>query len=156
MGVHTQTRGSWDPRGGFARIRDFGLAMSTTRSALTEEDIRTLVKGVSAAERAAAAYKLCQTIDGTELSDEDRDAAAEILRVMAADAAGMVRRALVVTLKSSPLVPRDVALKLARDVEEISLPMLSFSPVFEDDDLARIVRLGGPVRQLAIARRPML
>jgi uncharacterized protein (DUF2336 family) len=130
--------------------------MATTRSALTDEDIRTLVKGVSAAERAAAAYKLCQTIDDTELSDEDREAAAEILRVMAADAAGMVRRALVVTLKSSPLVPRDVALKLARDVEEISLPMLNFSPVFLDEDLARIVRLGGPVRQLAIARRPML
>jgi uncharacterized protein (DUF2336 family) len=130
--------------------------MATTRSALTEEDIRTLVRGVSAAERAAAAYKLCQTINDAELSDEDRTAAAEILRVMAADAAGMVRRALVVTLKASPLVPRDVALRLARDVEEISLPMLSFSPVFEDSDLARIVRLGGPVRQLAIARRPML
>jgi uncharacterized protein (DUF2336 family) len=130
--------------------------MATTRSALTEEDIRTLVKGVTAAERAGAAYKLCQTIDEAELSDEDRTAAAEILRVMADDAAGMVRRALVVTLKASPLVPRDVALKLARDVEEISLPMLSFSPVFEDADLARIVRLGGPVRQLAIARRPML
>ena len=130
--------------------------MATTRSALTEEDIRTLVKGVSPAERAAAAHKLCEAIDDNELSDEDRTAAAEILRVMAADAAGMVRRALVVTLKASPLVPRDVALTLARDVEEISLPMLSFSPVFEDADLARIVRLGGPVRQLAIARRPML
>jgi uncharacterized protein (DUF2336 family) len=130
--------------------------MATTRSALTEEDIRTLVKGVSAAERAEAAYKLCRTIDDAELCDEDRTAAAEILRVMASDAAGLVRRALVVTLKSSPMVPRDVALKLARDVEEISLPMLTFSPVFEDADLAQIVRLGGPVRQLAIARRPML
>lgn len=130
--------------------------MATTRSALTEEDIRTLVKGVTAADRAAAAHKLCETIDSTELSEEDREAAAEILRVMATDAAGMVRRALVATLKASPLVPRDVALKLARDVEEISLPMLSFSPVFEDSDLAEIVRLGGPVRQLAIARRPRL
>ncbi len=130
--------------------------MATTRSALTDEDIRTLVRGVSAAERAAAAQKLCQTIHDTDLSDEDRTAAAEILRVMAADAAGMVRRALVMTLKASPLVPRDVALQLARDVEEISLPMLNFSPVFLDEDLARIVRLGGPVRQLAIARRPIL
>jgi uncharacterized protein (DUF2336 family) len=75
---------------------------------------------------------------------------------MAADAAELVRRALVVTLKDSPLVPRDVALKLARDVENISLPMLNCSPVFLDSDLAEIVRLGGPVRQLAIARRPML
>ena len=130
--------------------------MATTRSALTEEDIRTLVKGVTAAERAAAAYKLCQSIDDARLSDEDREAAAEILRVMAADAAELVRRALAVTLKESLLVPRDVALKLSRDVEEICLPMLSFSPVFEDARPRRIVRLGGPARQLAIARRPML
>jgi uncharacterized protein (DUF2336 family) len=130
--------------------------MATTRSALTEEDIRTLVKGATADERAQAAYKLCTVIDEARLSDEDREAAAEILRVMAADTAEMVRRALVVMLKSSPLVPRDVALKLARDVEYISLPMLSCSPVFLDSDLAEIVRLGGPVRQVAIARRPML
>jgi uncharacterized protein (DUF2336 family) len=130
--------------------------MATTRSALTEEDIRTLVKGVTADERAAAAYKLCRTIDTAPLSDEDREAASEILRVMASDAAELVRRALVVTLKESPLVPRDVALRLARDVENISLPMLNCSPVFLDSDLTEIVRLGGPVRQLAIARRPML
>ncbi|WP_372786929.1 DUF2336 domain-containing protein [Phenylobacterium sp.] len=130
--------------------------MSTTRSALTDEDIRTLVKGATATERAAAANKLCRTIDTAPLSDEDRETAAEILRVMAADAAELVRKALAVTLKDSPLVPRDVALKLARDVESIALPMLNCSPVFTDDDLAEIVRLGGPVRQLAIARRPML
>jgi uncharacterized protein (DUF2336 family) len=130
--------------------------MATTRSALTEEDIRTLVKGATADERAGAAYKLCRTIDTARLSDEDREAACEILRVMAADAAELVRRAVVVTLKESSLVPRDVALRLARDVENISLPMLNCSPVFLDSDLIEIVRLGGPVRQLAIARRPML
>ena len=43
--------------------------MATTRSALTEEDIRTLVRGATADERAAAAYKLCRTIDQTPLSD---------------------------------------------------------------------------------------
>ena len=130
--------------------------MSTTRSALTVEDIRTLVKGATADERAASAYKLCKIIDSVPLNDEDRENAAEILRIMAVDAAGMVRRALAVTLKSSPMLPRDVALRLARDIEEISLPVLSNSPAFNDGDLARIVRLGGPVRQLAIARRPML
>jgi len=130
--------------------------MATTRSALTEADIRRLVRGASADERAAAALKLCQTIDSQPLSDADRETAAEILRVMAVDAAEMVRRALAVTLKSSPLVPRDVALRLARDVEAICLPILSHSPAFTDEDLAKIVRLGGPVRQLAIARRPIL
>ena len=97
-----------------------------------------------------------RTIDRAELDDEQRALAAEILRVMAADAAELVRRALAVTLKQSDVVPRDVANKLARDVESIALPMLNFSPAFSDGDLAEIVRLGGPVRQVAIAKRPQL
>jgi uncharacterized protein (DUF2336 family) len=130
--------------------------MTLTRAALTDEDIRTLVRGSTADDRAVAAHKICRHIDqaGTELSDEDRQKAEEILRIMAADAAELVRRALAVTLKSSPLVPHDVALRLAKDVETVALPILSFSPVFSDQDLCEIVRIGGPVRQIAIASRP--
>jgi len=130
--------------------------MGTTRAALTDSDIRTLVKGATADERAVAAHRLCRHIDRTELTDEEREEAHEILRVMAADAAELVRRALAVTLKSSPLVPRDVANRLARDVESIALPILGNSPAFTDEDLTEIVRLGGPVRQVAIAKRPAL
>lgn len=128
--------------------------MTTTRASLTDIDVRTLLKGATADERALAAHKLCRAMDREALTEDERTKAAEILRVMAADAAVLVRRALAVTLKSSPLVPRDVAMKLARDVESICLPMLNFSPAFSDDDLSEIVRLGGPVRQVAIAKRP--
>jgi uncharacterized protein (DUF2336 family) len=130
--------------------------MATTRSALTDVDIHTLIKGQSVEDRAMAAHKLCRSIDRAELSDQDRKRAQDILRVMAADAAELVRRALAVTLKQSSLLPRDVANKLARDVESISLPLLNFSPAFTDDDLAEIIRSGGPNRQIAIAGRPEL
>ena len=53
--------------------------MATTRAALTDEDIRTLVKGATPDERAVAAQKLCRTIDETDLSDEERERAQEIL-----------------------------------------------------------------------------
>ncbi len=130
--------------------------MSVTRAALTDVDLRTLLKGATADERAVAAHKLCRVIDKAELDEEDRVVAQDILRVMAADAAELVRRALAVTLKNSDVLPRDVALKLARDVESICLPVLNFSPVFTDDDLTEIVRLGGPIRQVAIAKRPRI
>ena len=130
--------------------------MATTRSALTDEDVRSLVKGATSDERALAARKLCATMDREPLSDADRALAGDILRVMAADAAELVRTAIAETLRSSNVVPRDVALRLARDVEMVSLPMLACSPAFTDDDLAEIVRLGGGVRQVAIARRPAL
>jgi uncharacterized protein (DUF2336 family) len=130
--------------------------MATTRTALTEEDIRTLVKGATPDERATAARKLCAVMEREPISDDERTLAADILRVMAADAAQLVRKAIADTLRDSEIVPRDVALRLARDVEAICLPMLAFSPAFTDDDLSEIVRLGGPVRQVAIAKRPAL
>jgi uncharacterized protein (DUF2336 family) len=130
--------------------------MATTRAALTESDIRMLVKGATPDERALAAHKLCRNIDRAALSEEERQVAHDILRVMAADAAELVRRALAVTLKNSMALPADVANRLARDVESVSLPVISFSPVFSDNDLIEIVRVGGPVRQMAVAKRPKL
>jgi uncharacterized protein (DUF2336 family) len=130
--------------------------MTTTRSALSDADIRLLVKGAEPEERALVAHRLCRHMDRIDLTDEERAEAHRILRVLAHDAAEQVRRALAVTLRASPLVPRDVANRLARDIESIATPVLSFSPVFTDEDLAEIVRIGGPVRQGAVARRPAL
>ena len=56
--------------------------MATTRAALTDEDVRTLVKGATADERAVAAHKICRAIDKDELTPDDRARAEDILRVM--------------------------------------------------------------------------
>lgn len=128
--------------------------MTAYRASLTEFDIRRLIKATDADDRAAAAHKLFRSMDRTELSDEDREAAQKILRVLADDAAELVRRALAVTLKASDLLPRDVARKLAADVDSVALPVIGFSPSFSDEDLIEIVRSGSAVRQVAIAARP--
>ena len=129
--------------------------MATTRAALTDADIRTLVRGQTEDERAAAAHKICRRID-QGIDEDERAAAEDILRMMSQDAAELVRRALAVTLKNSPSLPRDVALKLAADVESVALPVLNFSPVFTDEDLAAIARATSSVKQVAIARRDAL
>jgi uncharacterized protein (DUF2336 family) len=143
-----------------ANSRAYGVSgdvsMSIAHAALTDDDLHTLVKGQAADERAIAAHKLCRAIDREALSADELAHAQEILRVMARDATDLVRRALAVTLKSSPLLPRDVALRLARDIDSIAAPVLNFSPAFTDEDLVEIARRGGPVRQVAIARRPVL
>jgi uncharacterized protein (DUF2336 family) len=130
--------------------------MTTTRGALTEADVRLLLRGAEPGERALAAVRVCQHMDRAPLADTERAEAHEIVRLIARDAAEQVRRALAVTLKASPLIPRDVANRLARDLDSIATPLLAASPSFSDEDLAEIVRLGGPIRQTAIARRPRL
>lgn len=128
--------------------------MTAHRARLTEFDIRRLIKATDDDERAAAAHKLCRSIDRVDLTDADREAAQKILRVLAHDAAELVRRAMAVTLKSSDLLPRDVARILAADVDSIALPVIGSSPVFSDEDLIEIVRAGSAARQVAIAARP--
>jgi uncharacterized protein (DUF2336 family) len=129
--------------------------MAMTRAALTDADIRTLLRGATADERAAAAHKLCRRLDMV-VDELEREAAGEVLRMLAEDAAELVRRALAVTLKSSTIVPRDVAMRLARDVDSVATPMLHHSPVFTDEDLAEIVEASGALKQIAVARRASL
>ncbi|CAN5191004.1 pole-localized protein SpbR [soil metagenome] len=128
--------------------------MTAFRARLTDLDIRRLIKATDEDERAAAAHKLCRSIDRAELDDVDREAAQKILRVLANDAAELVRRSMAVTLKASNLIPHDVARRLAADVDSVALPIIGFSPVFTDEDLIEIVKAGSAVRQIAIAARP--
>lgn len=128
--------------------------MTAYRARLTEIDIRRLIKATDEDERAAAAHKLCRNMDSLNLVDEDREAAQKILRMLANDTAELVRRAMAVTLKSSDLIPRDVARRLAADVDSVALPIINFSPAFDDEDLIEIVRAGSVVRQAAVASRP--
>ncbi len=132
------------------------MAIVTMRSKLTDADIRTLVKGPSEDARAQAAHKICRSIDTSELNEEERAHAQQILSIMAADAAVLVRRALAVALKNSPKLPHEVALKLAQDVDSIALPVIMNSPVFSDVDLVEIVRSCPPAKQIAVASRETL
>ncbi len=129
---------------------------SQARSPLSQADIQRLVKSENADDRAVATHKICRVMERAELNDGDRAAAQEIIRMMAHDAAELVRRALAVTLRTSDLVPHDVAMTLAQDVASVAVPLLSHSPLFSDKDLSEIIRSGGAARQIAIAKREAL
>ncbi len=132
------------------------MSIVTMRSKLTDADIRTLVKGVSDEDRAQAAHKICRCIDETEITPDERAYAEEIVRVMAQDAAILVRRALAVALKNSPKLPRAVAAKLAKDVDSVALPVILNSPVLSDADLVEIICASPPTKQFAVASRERL
>ena len=129
------------------------MTVQTFRPKLTEDDIRRLVRGATELERAQAAHKICRRIDQAELSDAERSHAQVILEMMVADAAEMVRGAMSVTLRNSPNLPHDIALKLANDIEKVALPVLQSSPVLTEDDLIELVAAFPPAKQAAIAKR---
>lgn len=118
---------------------------------LNEDDVKRLLSNPTGDVRAEIADKIASQHEG--LSDGERKLAEDILRLMVRDAEVRVREALARQLKENPTVPHDVALALARDVEDVSLPMLQFSEVLTDEDLIEIVRSQSPEKQVAVAGR---
>ena len=121
---------------------------------ITDEDIRVLVSHPDAERRVVVAQKICRRVRDHPLSDGERKIANEVLGFIAEDAASLVRRALAITLKNSPELPRDVALKLAADIDSIAVPVLNFSPVFNDIDLVEILKSRAAAKIIAVAKRP--
>jgi len=120
---------------------------------LDTDDIRIVVRHPDEAVRATAAQRICRDVRSKTLTDEERGFAHKLLKYIAEDSADMVRRALAVTLKNSPKLPRDIALKLAKDIDNIAVPILTHSPVFTDEDLIAVLRSKAAAKVLAVARR---
>jgi len=129
------------------------MSVVALRNRLTEEDVRRLVKGETAEDRALAARKICHRMDVTSLTEAERSAAHDILTLISMDAAELVRRSLSVTLKNSKNLPHDIAVKLAADVDSVATPVLVSSPVLTDDDLITVLQLAAPGKNCAIAAR---
>lgn len=129
------------------------MSVQSLRPQLTQQDIHRLMKGESPEQRASVAHRLCRRIGLDVLSDAEKQYAQEIIKILAADAADLVRRTLAVTLRSSPILPREIALKLARDIEAVSIPILEESPVFTEEDLVELVLSVTAAKQAAIAGR---
>jgi uncharacterized protein (DUF2336 family) len=81
------------------------------------------------------------------LSDSEKDRLGELtlraLELLAEDQLPRVRSILSEELKHSQLAPKKIVQRLARDVEEIvSVPVLQYSPLLNDQDLLEIIASG--------------
>ncbi len=120
---------------------------------LTQDDVTRLLSDSSPRTRARTTAKIAAEFDAAALSHAERRIAEDIFRTLVKDTEVLVREALAAHLKSTPELPHDVALALARDVDSVALPVLKFSEVLTDDDLIEIVRGQEPAKQVAIAQR---
>ncbi|MGZ0188253.1 MAG: DUF2336 domain-containing protein, partial [Alphaproteobacteria bacterium] len=120
---------------------------------LSDLDVHSLVRDPSAENRERTAVQISEVFKSRALNGKAASLAEEIIRIFAHDAAVRVRQALAEQLKHDPDLPRDVALSLAHDVDDVAIPILRFSDVLADTDLANIVANKGPEKQRAIAGR---
>ncbi len=75
------------------------------------------------------------------LGGAKHDKVMEIIGEIASHVESSVRRALSASIASSPLVPRDLAMKLASDLDDVATPILELSKVLTDDDILALIEL---------------
>jgi uncharacterized protein (DUF2336 family) len=121
-------------------------------SEVTQDDVKVLYDKASVDKRILLANKIGADINDVDLSETEHDLAIAICQQLAEDVDVNVRLALSEKIKSSD-IPKDLALRLANDILEVSLPIIEFSQVLDDTDLITIARNCDERRQLAITRR---
>lgn len=114
------------------------------------------VRNASPAERAEATSALARAYLHSDLSPDDLAAAEGAMVMLLDDPSPLVRRAMSEVFASSQKAPRVVVHALAADQPEVSVPVLSRSPLLLEDDLVDLVATGHPQAQAAIAGRTLL
>ena len=120
---------------------------------LTANDVERLLSEPSAQLRAETVAKIAADFESEHMDDRARSIAEDIFRFLLRDVEVRVRVALSENLKDSQIIPHDIALSLARDVIEVSEPVLKYSQVLTDADLIEIVQTQSSRSRVAIAQR---
>lgn len=120
---------------------------------LAAADVERLLLDPSPTVRAETAVKVAGQFTGGSLSDSERAAAEDIFRLMMRDVEVRVRESLARAVKESSALSHDIAVSLAKDVDQVALPILAYSSVLTDEDLIEIIAEASPKKQQAIATR---
>ncbi|MGB8275650.1 MAG: DUF2336 domain-containing protein [Alphaproteobacteria bacterium] len=120
---------------------------------LSQSDVNKLLTDSSEATRADTAAKIAAEFQAKTLSPRERAIAEDILRRLTVDISVRVRKALSESLKACSFLPRDMALALSHDVDEVAVPILEGSPVLLEADLIALVRQASEPKQTAVASR---
>lgn len=129
-------------------------ASGTAKFSLSQQDVDKLLKESSANSRIGVLEKIAANYDEGGFETRELLIAEQIFRLLLKDTELQVRKSLAESLKESKQIPRDIVLGLARDVEEVSLPVIKSSEVLSDADLVEIIRTSrGIAKSIAISQR---
>ena len=120
---------------------------------LSQEEIQRLIHS-PVDTKIHIAKNIVKYYEQDKYEDGQIEIAEQIFRIMLKDTETKVRKSLAEAIKSIEGVPHDVVLELAKDMEEVSLPILEFSDVLSDVDLVHIiVSTKNEQQHLAITKR---
>jgi len=124
---------------------------------LTPKDVELLTKSSDLDSKIAVINKISNQYRNKDFSNKEQGLAEEIFRLLMRYAEIGVRKSISENLMSADFVPRDILLSIAKDIDDVSRPILEFSELLTDDDLIEIVNGATSLEpQIAISRRNTL
>lgn len=120
---------------------------------MVDADHQKILAGKSETDRLEIAHRVSAHLSNDDISDADRRAAEMIAYELAQDAVERVRRGLSKAVRHAKHLPRDLALKIAHDVDSVACPFLEVTEVFSDSDWQQLLLTVSRGGQIAIARR---
>lgn len=126
------------------------------KSHIEIEDVRIAIKDSDPEKRAYATMRLAKSVKNPALTSKDRAYADRIVDIISQDVSDLVRRALAITLKNSPFVPKAILQRLITDIESIAVPLIAHSPLLDDNDIQQVLHSGMAGKIRAVAGRQNL
>lgn len=124
---------------------------------LSSYDVERLMRDDSPKARTDILGKVAKQYRVKDFSEHELELAEQIFRIMMKDVEINVRQQLATELKDINMVPRDIILHLAQDVEEVALPVIEMSQVLSDADLVHLIETSRDATKIeAVTRRPKL
>lgn len=124
---------------------------------LSKKDIELLTKEGSSEDKSKVIEKISSQYGKGGFSDSETSLAEEVFRLLLKYSEIGVRKSIAENLMNVDYIPRDILLSLAKDIEDVSQPILEFSDLLTDDDLLDIISsTENPSAQVSIASRASL
>lgn len=119
-----------------------------------KDDVVKLINDPSAESRHIITDRISSYYNKEIFNEEENKIAIDVLRLLSYDSEVSIRKLLSENLKNCDKIPHDIALVMANDIAEISMPILQFSNVLTDEDLIKITEQTEQITKLiAIAKR---
>lgn len=120
---------------------------------MQEMDPERLLKGKGEDARVQIAQLVGQSLANDDLAKSDQRASEMFARALVQDAVERVRCELSKAIRHAKHLPRELALKLAHDVDAVSCPFLEVTEVFSDSELQQLLLTITRGASIAIAQR---
>ena len=115
--------------------------------------MKTLLTDRDENARIAIAQRVGERLSLDDLPDVERRAAEELARYLIDDVIERVRRELSISVKNARHLSRDIAFKIAHDVDSVACPFLQATEIFSENDWQQLILTISRGARVAVAHR---